>query len=297
MKRPAFQFYPADWRKDVELQSCSMAAQGLWINCMCLAHECEPYGHLTINGKAMTPAQLGRQVGLSAKESEGLLDELLDAGVARKTEDGVIYSSRMVRDENLRNVRAESGRLGGNPALVGDKVKQKDNQKVKQPSKQSPTPSSSSSSSPSSETQGATAPLSPEATGGGDGPGLLGDAGSPPSVPPCPVQQLVGLFVTRVPELPKPRIELWKDSKGADAMRQRWKWLLSADTRREDGSRYASTAAEAIEWFGLFFDKVHESDFLSGRNGAWKNCDLTWLMNRENFMKVVQGNYENKGTS
>lgn len=62
MKRPAFQFYPADWRKDVELQSCSMAAQGLWINAMCIAHECEPYGHLTINNKAMTPAQLGRQV-------------------------------------------------------------------------------------------------------------------------------------------------------------------------------------------------------------------------------------------
>ena len=84
MKRPAFQFYPADWRKDVELQSCSMAAQGLWINVMCLAHECEPYGHLTINGKAMTPAQLGRQVGLSARECETLLDELIDAGVARK---------------------------------------------------------------------------------------------------------------------------------------------------------------------------------------------------------------------
>lgn len=153
MKRPSFQFYPADWRKDVELQSCSMAAQGLWINCMCLAHECEPYGHLTINGKAMTSAQLGRQVGLSPKEAESLMDELLDAGVARKTDDGVIYSSRMVRDERLRNIRAESGRLGGNPALLGNKVKQKDNQKVNQGDKQTATPSSSSSSS-SSDTSG-----------------------------------------------------------------------------------------------------------------------------------------------
>ncbi len=157
MKRPAFQFYPADWRKDVELQSCSMAAQGLWINAMCLAHECEPYGHLTINGKPMTPAQLGRQVGLSAKESEALLEELLDAGVARKTEEGMIYSSRMVRDERLRNVRAESGRLGGNPALLGDKVKPKDNQEVNHVDKQSPTPSSSSSTSSPSLRSGDTA--------------------------------------------------------------------------------------------------------------------------------------------
>ena len=30
MKRPAFQFYPSDWRKDMALQSCSVAARGLW---------------------------------------------------------------------------------------------------------------------------------------------------------------------------------------------------------------------------------------------------------------------------
>ena len=73
MKRPAFQFYPADWRKDVELQSCSMAAQGLWINAMCIAHECEPYGHLTVNGRPMTAAQIGRHTGLTQREAEKLL--------------------------------------------------------------------------------------------------------------------------------------------------------------------------------------------------------------------------------
>lgn len=143
MKRPAFQFYPADWRKDVELQSCSMTAQGLWINAMCLAHECEPYGHLTVNGNAMSTAQLGRHVGLSGKDVQTLLAELFDAGVARKTAEGTVYSKRMVDDEQLRNTRADAGRLGGNPALLGNK----DKRVVKQTSKQSPTPSSSSSTS------------------------------------------------------------------------------------------------------------------------------------------------------
>lgn len=115
--------------------------------------------------------------------------------------------------------------------------------------------------------------------------------------PPCPVKQLVGMFIERcVPPLPKPRIEMWKDSKGAEAMRQRWKWLLSADAVRDDGTRYASNAGEAIEWFGRFFDTVKESDFLMGRTGG-RGFDLTWLMNRENFTKVVQGNYENRVTA
>lgn len=102
------------------------------------------------------------------------------------------------------------------------------------------------------------------------------------------------MFTARCTTLPKPRYELWSQSKGADAMRARWKWLLSPDATRDDGSRYATNAGEGVEWFGRFFDTVAESNFLSGRNGLWKNCDLTWLMNRENFTKVVQGNYSNE---
>lgn len=159
MKRPAFQFYPADWRKDVELQSCSMAAQGLWINVMCLAHECEPYGHLTINGKGMNPAQLGRQVGLSAKECETLLAELIDSGVARRTDEGVIFSSRMVRDEDLRNRRAAGGKDGAEHGEKGAEAGSKGGRPRKDkggfetplPGFEKPPPSSSSSSSSSKE--------------------------------------------------------------------------------------------------------------------------------------------------
>lgn len=60
MKRPSFQFYPADWRKDTALQFCSLQSRGLWVEMMCIAHECEPYGYLMVNGKAMTNAQIGR---------------------------------------------------------------------------------------------------------------------------------------------------------------------------------------------------------------------------------------------
>jgi hypothetical protein len=119
VKRPAFQFYPADWRKDMALQSCSVAARGLWVDMLCIAHECEPYGHLTVNGKPMTAAQIGRHTGLTQRECEKLLQELADAGVSSTTEEGVIYSRRMVRDEDLRNRRAEGGSLGSEHGIKG----------------------------------------------------------------------------------------------------------------------------------------------------------------------------------
>lgn len=146
------------------MQSCSMAAQGLWINVMCLAHECEPYGHLTINGKAMTPAQLGRQVGLTARECEALLDELTDSGVARRTDEGVIFSSRMVRDEDLRNRRAAGGKDGAEHGSKGAEAGSKGGRpktvegggkggfETPLPGLEKPPPSSSSSSSTSVST-------------------------------------------------------------------------------------------------------------------------------------------------
>lgn len=166
MKRPAFQFYPADWRKDVELRSCSIAARGLWIDVMCIAHECAPYGHLTINGNPMTAAKLAGQVGLTAAQCKALLDELIENGVARVTDEGVIYSKRMVEDEALRNKRAEGGmaglehgakgaehgKKGGRPRKeTGDK---KTPLKTPLADVEEPPPSSSSSSSSSSSPSG-----------------------------------------------------------------------------------------------------------------------------------------------
>ena len=156
MKRPAFQFYPADWRKDPALSACSLSARGLWIELMCIAHEGGTYGVLSINGKPMAPAQIARMVGESPSVVAKLLAELEDAGVFSRDEQGCIYSRRMVKDEHVRNVRADAGRLGGNPNLL----KQKD----KQTTWQNPTPSSSSSSSSSENEDTAPSAKSPRGT-------------------------------------------------------------------------------------------------------------------------------------
>ena len=117
--------------------------------------------------------------------------------------------------------------------------------------------------------------------------------GSVAAIPPCPHLRLLDLFAKHLPELPQPKPELWQ-GKNAEAMRARWKWVLQA--KRKSGERYASNPAEALDWFDRFFGYVAGSDFLTGRNGKWTNCDLGWLMKADNFAKVVQGNYENKVT-
>jgi uncharacterized protein YdaU (DUF1376 family) len=120
------------------------------------------------------------------------------------------------------------------------------------------------------------------------------DASVAGGLPACPHLRLLDVFAKRLPELPQPKPELWA-GKNADAMRARWKWVMTA--KRANGTRYADTAEQAVDWFDRFFGYVNGSDFLTGRNGKWTNCDLGWLMKADNFAKVVQGNYENKETT
>ena len=110
---------------------------------ICFMHEGKPYGHLKVGDKVILPSNLARMVGDNADVVADWLLELSQAGVYDTTEDGVIFSKRMVRDENLRQIRAAGGFKGGNPALM-------DKGKVNLEDKQKSTPSSSSTSSSSS---------------------------------------------------------------------------------------------------------------------------------------------------
>ena len=150
IKRPSFQFYPADWLRDTALRSCSVQSRGLWIDMICYMHEGSPYGYLKVGNKVILPSNLAGMTGLTLQEVEGCLKELHDAGVYDIDESGVICSRRMIRDENIRNIRALGGSKGGNPSLkVKSKVNLPDNLNDETKDKQKPTPSSSSSSSSS----------------------------------------------------------------------------------------------------------------------------------------------------
>ncbi len=116
-RRPWMKFYPADWRADQALRICSLGSRGLWIECMAIMHEADPYGYLTINGKVLDDAALARLVGSNADEVEGMMQELETAGVFSRNRHAVIYSRRMIRDEKRAKIAREVGKTGGNPSL------------------------------------------------------------------------------------------------------------------------------------------------------------------------------------
>lgn len=117
-KRPAFQWYPGDAQRDTALRSCSLEARGLWREMLDLMHDGEPYGYLTAGGQQIDNAGLAGLVGVTARRCAALVAELEGRKVFSRTDDGVIFSRRMVRDEHHRNVRA----AGGGRSLLNENV-------------------------------------------------------------------------------------------------------------------------------------------------------------------------------
>lgn len=112
-------FWWSDWSGDKALRMCSLAARGLWMELLAIMHEAEPYGHLLVNGKRISPRQIGQIVGAATDQVTACLKELEEAGVFSRTEDGVPFSRRMVRDNEASIQGAINGKRGGNPALKG----------------------------------------------------------------------------------------------------------------------------------------------------------------------------------
>jgi len=129
MKRPSFQFYPADWRNNAKLRRCSEGARGAWIDVLCLMHDSDEYGVLR-----WPMADIARAAGVPLK----LLKELVDRDVlkggdkgcdayihtpthARKQGDPITllekshkecwYSSRFLVDEWKRSVSGANTRF------------------------------------------------------------------------------------------------------------------------------------------------------------------------------------------
>lgn len=152
MKRPAFQFYPGDWRKNARLRRCSPAARGVWVDVMCLMHDSDEYGVLRWPLKEIAQAAGATKAHLNELVAKGVLkgadrgaspyvwapnhagqrgDEVVLVAVESAP---VWYCSRMVRDEHKRKARGSTTRFqpaqtteGGSPnpkpkGCIGDAI-------------------------------------------------------------------------------------------------------------------------------------------------------------------------------
>lgn len=130
-KLPAIHLYPGDWLRD-EVAGCSLDAQGLWLRMLFVMHDSDRYGYLSKDGMAIPPGSIARRCGCTLEQYMALLTELTSDGVPSTTEDGIIYSRRMVRDAEkrklLHEIRSKSGSKGGRPPSKKSKRKAKQKQ-------------------------------------------------------------------------------------------------------------------------------------------------------------------------
>ena len=98
---------------------------------------------------------------------------------------------------------------------------------------------------------------------------------------PCPYERIKGLFNESLPELPA--ITRMSDGR-KKALRARW---------IEETTRLGITTQDAgIAHFKTFFERVKRSDFLTGRKTDWRT-DFDWLIKAANFLKTLEGKYDN----
>lgn len=124
MSNPWMKFYPSDWRSDPNLRLCSRAARGTWIDMLTIMHEAEPYGELRVNGVPLDAKGLAKLLGESVEDIAYDISELEKNGVLSRRKNGVIYSRRMEKDENLRRKMRENGKKGGLANIRNQREKQ-----------------------------------------------------------------------------------------------------------------------------------------------------------------------------
>lgn len=97
----------------------------------------------------------------------------------------------------------------------------------------------------------------------------------PNGTPDCPYEKIISLYHELLPELPEVKI---LTDKRKSFLKARWR----EDDKRQD-----------IEFWRRFFGYVRTSDFLIGKTGSFQ-ANFEWLINSTNFVKVIEGNYENR---
>lgn len=109
----------SDYRADEGLALCSWAARGFWMECLGVMSKAMPKGHLLIGGEKPDLKQLLVLTrGTSVAELRRCLEELTRHKVCSYTDDGVMFSRRMVRDAARRERARLNGEKGGSPILL-----------------------------------------------------------------------------------------------------------------------------------------------------------------------------------
>lgn len=121
--KPWGKWFWSDYLADPGVRASSLLARGLWmdiISYIALNTLGRP-GHLEVNGRPVTDAELPNLVGSASDLVAAALAELERNRVFDRASDGTIVCRRIARDAKRRRVAAENGRRGGEAKSRKDK--------------------------------------------------------------------------------------------------------------------------------------------------------------------------------
>lgn len=116
MKLPSLQFYIGDWMKDPTVKSLTLEEKGAWVELLMYMWESPKRGMLLYaSGEPIIDTQdLGRLLSVDSRVALRIVGTLVSKGVASRDEESkALICRRMVKDEQIRDIRAESGQKGG----------------------------------------------------------------------------------------------------------------------------------------------------------------------------------------
>lgn len=101
-KRPAFQFYPGDWRRDTQVQMSTMETRGVWFEMLCCMHDASERGKLS-----GTHTQLVTLLGCKGDELTRSLKEIeaLHIGDVTHCNDGITITNRRMYNEDQAEIK------------------------------------------------------------------------------------------------------------------------------------------------------------------------------------------------
>lgn len=317
MRRPSFQFYPADWLANTNLKRCTHAERGVWIDVMCLMHDSEEYGVLrwsledlaqavgchvdllvslwrkgVLKGKATMPP-IGSPIGDGIDSGLPLIYTPRTGGkkgdpvvVLENTDGDIWFSSRMVIDEHVRLKRGEHGEKSQESANGSKRNTNFDGETMPPIGALNgdgigapPSSSSSPSSKHLSAPSGA----------------LVVSTPTTDQTPACSADAIVSLYHDLMPLNPRCKV---LSTARKRTIRARWKEaaLLSCEP-----FGYSSRDAGLAAW-RKFFEVCAESFFLTGRAAAPPGrvpfvADIDFLMSPSGFAKCLENKYHREATA
>lgn len=94
-----------------------------------------------------------------------------------------------------------------------------------------------------------------------------------PRVPPCPHKEIINIYHEKLPTLSQVRV--WGDD-NKKQLRGRWRENKEC---REEG------------YWAQLFEYISKSPFLMGDSAGDWQCNLSWIVTKKNFNKILNGNY------